>query len=388
MKQQSNFLKPAYFADTKPHYELLDGLRGVAALLVVIYHIFEGLAFAEATDGLGSGLITTLNHGHIAVDFFFILSGFVISYAYDDRWNKMSMGEFFKRRLIRLHPMLIMGAVIGAITFFAVGCERWDGSIAPTSWVMIAMLLTMFMVPAVPGVPYEVRGNGEMFPLNGPGWSLFFEYIGNICYALFMRRMSTKVLAFFTVLLGIAHAWFFVGDVSQYDMIGVGWTIDTVNFWGGFIRMLFPFSMGMLLARTFRPRKVKGAFWICTMALIVLFAVPYIPACNGISLNSLYEFLCIACIFPALIWLGACGSASGTTSKVNRFLGDLSYPLYIVHYPIMYIFYAWLIKNDIYTLEACWPVALLVVASSITLAYLCLKLYDEPVRRWLSKRNK
>ena len=68
-----------YFADTKPHYELLDGLRGVAALLVVIYHIFEGLAFAEATDGVGSGLITTLNHGHIAVDFFFILSGFVIS---------------------------------------------------------------------------------------------------------------------------------------------------------------------------------------------------------------------------------------------------------------------------------------------------------------------
>ena len=375
-----------YFADTKPHYDLLDGLRGVAALLVVIYHIFEGLAFAEATDGVGSGLITTLNHGHIAVDFFFILSGFVISYAYDDRWGKMSLGGFFKRRLIRLHPMLVMGALIGAIAFFAVGCERWDGSIAPASWVMIALLLTMCMIPAVPGVPYEVRGNGEMFPLNGPGWSLFFEYIGNICYALFMRRMSTKVLAFFTLLLGLAHAWFFVGDVSQYDMIGVGWTIDTVNFWGGFIRMLFPFSVGMLLARTFKPRKVKGAFWICAIALIILCAVPYIPSNNGISLNSLYEFVCIAFIFPALVWLGACGSASEITSKVNTFLGELSYPLYIVHYPIMYIFYAWLINNDIYTLKACWPVALLVVISSITLAYACLKLYDIPVRKWLTDK--
>ena len=386
MNKPEQTINTAYFADTKPHYELLDGLRGVAALLVVIYHIFEGFAFAEATDGVGSGVITTLNHGHIAVDFFFILSGFVISYAYDDRWGKMSLGGFFKRRLIRLHPMLIMGAVIGAITFFAAGCERWDGSITPTSWVMVALLLTMCMIPAVPGVPYEVRGNGEMFPLNGPGWSLFFEYIGNICYALLLRRMSTKVLAFFTLLLGIAHSLFFIGDISQYDMIGVGWTIDTVNFWGGFIRMLFPFSMGMLLARTFKPRKVKGAFWICSLILIALFAVPYIPSGNGISFNCLYEFVCIAFIFPVLVLLGAWGSASGVTRKANRFLGDLSYPLYIVHYPIMYIFYSWLIKNDIYTLGTCWPTALLVIVSSIALAYICLKFYDEPVRRWLSRR--
>jgi len=202
--------------------------------------------------------------------------------------------------------------------------------------------------------------------------------------------MSTKVLALFTLLLGMAHAWFFIGDVSQYDMVGVGWTIDEVNFWGGLIRMLFPFSMGMLLARTFKPRKVKGAFWVCSCALLALFAVPYIPSdgCTCISLNSLYEFVCIALIFPALVWLGACGSSRGLTQKANRFLGDLSYPLYIVHYPLMYIFYAWLIKNDIYTLNGCWPVALLVIASSIALAYLCLKFYDEPLRRWLSKRSK
>lgn len=387
MKHTDQFVVSSFFTDTKPHYELLDGLRGVAAILVVIYHIFEGLAFAEATDGVGSGLITTLNHGHIAVDFFFILSGFVISYAYDDRWGKMSVGGFFKRRLIRLHPMLMMGAVIGAIAFFASGCERWDGTVTPASWVMIALLLSMCMIPAVPGAPYEVRGNGEMFPLNGPGWSLFFEYIGNICYALFMRRMSTKVLAFFTLLLGLTHAWFFIGDISQYDMVGVGWTIDEVNFFGGFIRMLFPFSLGMLLARTFKPRKVQGAFWICSSVLIAVFAVPYIPSEGNISLNCLYEFACIAFIFPALVWLGACGTADRTTGRVNRFLGELSYPLYIVHYPIMYIFYAWLIKKDIYTISGCWAVALLVIASSISLAYLCLKLYDEPLRRWLSRRN-
>ncbi len=383
---QKNTFSSANFADTKPHYELLDGLRGVAAILVLFYHIFEGFSFAEVTNGAGDGIIRTLNHGHIAVDFFFILSGFVISYAYDDRWNKMNTWQFFKRRLIRLHPMLIMGAIIGCLAFASVGFERWDGTTAPTGWVMTALLLTMFMIPAVPGLPYEVRGNGEMFPLNGPGWSLFFEYIGNILYALFMRRMSTRILTTFTILLGIAHAWFFIGNVSGYDMIGVGWTIDEVNFWGGLVRMLFPFSMGMLIARTFKPRKVKGAFWICSVTLVVLFSVPDIASSGSISLNSLYEFICIAFIFPMLVWLGACGTASGTTGKMNRVLGELSYPLYIVHYPIMYIFYAWLIKNNIYTLDNCLGVAALVIVSSIALAFLCLKLYDEPVRRWLTRK--
>ena len=111
-------ISSAAFADTKPHYEILDGLRGVAALLVVFYHIFEGLSFAA-----GGTLITTINHGYLAVDFFFILSGFVIGYAYDDRLRKsMTLGNFFKRRLIRLHPMILMGAVIGAISFCVQGC--------------------------------------------------------------------------------------------------------------------------------------------------------------------------------------------------------------------------------------------------------------------------
>ena len=384
---QETTFSSAHFTDTKPHFELLDGLRGVAAILVVFYHIFEGFSFAEITNEAGDGIIRTLNHGHMAVDFFFILSGFVISYAYDDRWNSMSTWQFFKRRLTRLHPMLIMGAIIGFITFAIAGFGRWDGTVASTGWAVTAMLLTMLMIPALPGAPYEVRGNGEMFPLNGPGWSLFFEYLGNILYALIMRRMSTKILTITTILLGAVHAWFFIGNISGYDMIGVGWTIDEVNFWGGLVRMLFPLSMGMLLARTFRARRIKGAFWICSIALIVLFAVPPIASTGNISLNSLYEFICIAFIFPLIVWVGACGSTGGKfTSKTNRLLGDLSYPLYIVHYPTMYIFYAWLIEKKHYTLNECPDTVLFVVAASILLALLCLKLYDEPVRRWLSRK--
>jgi peptidoglycan/LPS O-acetylase OafA/YrhL len=375
-----------HFTDTKPHYALLDGLRGVAALLVVIYHIFEGFAFAETTNGEGSGLISTLNHGHIAVDFFFILSGFVISYAYDDRWQKMTLGGFFKRRLIRLHPMLVMGAVIGTITFLIGGREQWDGTMTSIGGVALALLLTALMIPALPGSIHEVRGNGEMFPLNGPQWSLFFEYIGNIIYALIIRRLSTRLLAVLVALLAALHTWIFVWDLSGYDSVGIGWTIDTINFWGGLVRMLFPFTVGMLLARTFKPRKIKYAFWICSAILLATFAVPYIASEGALSLNSLYEVVCIAFVFPIIVWMGACGPAEGSTGRISGLLGDLSYPLYIVHYPVMYLFYAWLIDKHFYSFEDTLLMPAIVVAVSIALAYACLKLYDEPVRKWLAHK--
>ena len=170
-------------------------------------------------------------------------------------------------------------------------------------------------------------------------------------------------------------------------MVGVGWTIDSVNFWGGLVRMLFPFTMGILLARTFKPRKIKAAFWICSIVLIAVFAVPHISSTGSASLNSLYEVVCIAVLFPIIVWVGACGSAGkGFTAKANRVLGDISYPLYIVHYPIMYIFYAWLIKNGHYSLHSCLGMAIAVVVASILIALLCLKLYDEPLRRRLVKK--
>lgn len=376
----------AAFVDSKPHYALLDGLRGAAALMVVWYHVFEGYAFAEETA------IDVFNHGHLGVDFFFMLSGFVISYAYDGRWqagskNRLTLGSFFKRRLIRLHPMLIMGAIIGLITFLIQGGVKWDGSPTPLSWTIVALVLTMLFIPAYPGASYEVRGNGEMFPLNGPSWSLFFEYIGNIIYALIVRRLSNKALTILTALLGVVWAWFVIADVSGYDMIGIGWTIDSANFFGGLLRMMFPFSLGMLMARNFKPVKIPGIFWISIIVLFALFSVPAFTKNGNISLNGLYEFMCILLVFPAIVWLAASGSTTDVAStKVCKFLGDISYPLYIVHYPVMYLFYAWLIENKLYTLGETWQVVIMVFAINITLAYACLKLYDEPVRRWLTKK--
>ena len=385
----NNRFSSASYADTKPHYNILDGLRGAAALMVVWYHVFEGYAFAEGTNGVeGGGLINVFNHGYMAVDFFFMLSGFVISYAYDDRWNQMSMGDFFKRRLVRLHPMIVMGAVIGLTTFLLGGGVKWDGSVTPMSGVALAFFLTCLFIPAWPGAAHEVRGNGEMFPLNGPSWSLFFEYIGNICYALFIRKLSTKALSWLVAVLGVVYIWFSVGNVSGYESIGVGWTVgDSVNIFGGFLRMMFPFSLGMLLARNFKPVRVRGIFWLAIVLLFALFSVPFFPSVGGICVNGIFEMCCIMLIFPVIVWLGASGVTTDKASTgVCKFLGDLSYPLYIVHYPVMYLFYAWLIKNQFYTVADTWQVVLLVFAVNITLAVVALKLYDEPVRRWLAAK--
>ena len=309
--------------DTKPHYNILDGLRGVAALLVVWYHVHEGFAFA------GGGAITGINHGYLAVDFFFMLSGFVISYAYDDRWAQgFSLRSFFKRRIIRLHPMVIMGAVIGMVTFILQGSVRWDGTHVATSSVMIAMLCAMFMIPATPFCRYEVRGNGEMFPLNGPIWSLFFEYMGNILYALAIRRMSKRALTWLVVIIGVLHMSFAVLDMSGYGSIGVGWTMNNANFWGGMLRMLFPFTAGMLVARNFRAINVRGAFWMCSAVLLALFCVPYLPQSYKVStflsltLNGAFESFCVVVVFPILVWIGASGTTSHRFSdRICGFLG-------------------------------------------------------------------
>jgi peptidoglycan/LPS O-acetylase OafA/YrhL len=283
--------------------------------------------------------------------------------------------------------MLIMGAIIGCITYLLQGGVKWDGSETSAQWIITALMLAMLFIPAYPGASYEVRGNGEMFPLNGPSWSLFFEYIGNIIYALVIRRLSNKALGTLVAVTGILWVWFVASDVSGYDMIGIGWTLDNVNFWGGMLRMMFPFSLGMLMARNFKPVKVRGIFWMSIAVMFALFSVPYISKTGSISHNGLYELFCTTIVFPIIVWLAASGDTTDTVStRICKFLGDISYPLYIVHYPVMYLFYSWLIENKLYTLADTWPVVLLVLAINITLAYTCLKLYDEPVRRWLSKR--
>ncbi len=362
------------FTDTKAHFNILDGLRGVAAIMVVWFHIFE--AFAT------SHLDQRINHGYLAVDFFFLLSGFVIGYAYDDRWKTMTTKEFLKRRIIRLQPMVVMGALIGGIMFYFQGCSVWDVTKVTVAALIFATFINALLIPAPIGT--EVRGLGEMYPLNGPSWSLFFEYIGNILYVLFIRKFSTKALAILVTLAGFGLATYAIfgplGDIC------VGYSLTSSEFTGGFLRLLFSFSAGLLLFRIFKPIKIKGSFWICSIVLITLLAIPRIGGSEHLWMNGLYDTICFALIFPLLVYLGASEKLTGKyTTRLCKFLGDISYPLYMVHYPFIYLYYAW-VKNGDLTFEQSLPGALGVVIGSIVLAYLCLKIYDIPVRKYLTGR--
>lgn len=374
-----NKISASAYSDTKPHYELLNGLRGIAALMVVLYHVFEGFATSPIDQ--------RFNHGYLAVDFFFILSGFVIGYAYDDRWQKMKTRDFIKRRLIRLHPMIVLGLVFGVITFLIQGGKQWDGTSVSLSMVILALLLSLFLIPAIPGSGVEVRGNGEMFPLNGPIWTLFFEYIGNILYALILRRLSNKMLTILVVFAGLALTSFAVFNLSGYGHLGVGWSLSENNLLGGLLRLLFSFSLGLLMSRKFKPIRIKGAFWISSITIIVLLSMPYIGDGSMPWKNGLYDSVCTILIFPVLVYSGASGSTAGRhSSKLYKFLGDISYPLYVVHYPFMYLFYSYLWSNGNLPFSQTWHVAVLLFVGNVVLAYASLKLYDEPVRKFLTKR--
>ena len=401
--------KDVYLA-SKPRYEILDGLRGVAAVLVVAYHLFETYYGGSADQ--------PINHGYLAVDFFFVLSGFVIGYAYDDRWDRMSTWSFFKRRLIRLHPMVIFGTLFGAVMFYFGSCSTFQ-LINETPWYMVVlvMLWCFTMIPLPNGM--DIRGWGETNPLNGPAWSLQWEYLANFLYALVIRRFSKVLLgicvvifACFTIILCLnIDVTGFLGERSwaAYTVVG-GWSTTPDQLQVGATRLLYPFFCGLLISRlmiaTPHPQeengdskmvngklsncKLRGGFWWCSLFIVILLCMPWLGlGTEGDSrwTNGLYEAFCILICFPIIVAIGAGSSVKGGKSEaINRFLGEISYPIYITHYPLIYMQMSWAESHKDAPLGMHIFVAVCIFFLAIGLAYAALKLYDLPIREWLKNK--
>jgi len=367
--------KTPAFLESKRHYEILDGLRGVASILVVMFHVFETYS--------GDRFHQFINHGYLAVDFFFLLSGFVVAYAYDDRWGKMTQWDFYKRRLVRLQPMVIMGSIVGAVFFYFQASPAFPLIAGTPVWQMLLVMLVGCTLIPLP-ISMDIRGWQEMHPLNGPAWSLFFEYIANILYAVIVRRFSKIVLSIFVFLAACMLVNYLVFG-PQGDLIG-GWSLNGQQLYIGFTRLLYPFFAGVLLFRMGKLVHIKGAFTVASLLIAAIFFVPRLGGSQHLWMNGLYESVCVIVLFPLIVAIGAGGQIRRNfATKVCKFFGDISYPLYITHYPLIYLYTGWVVKNKVPMAQGLWMGALLFVVS-IAIAYACLKLYDEPVRNWLKKR--
>jgi len=350
----------------KHKFLVLDGLRGVAAIAVALFH--RRWWFAE--DG------AFLQHAPLAVDFFFLLSGFVIAYAYEPKLNTgMSLREFLIKRLIRLYPLIILGAFLGGALILLKEI-RTEGSIAD------AIEIIFFGIAAIP-MPFPNSIAGQPFYADQPLWSIFFEIIVNIGFAIFLYKWvssalkSVVVVSFILYLVAVAIK----GDVG---LIGNQYGPDGLMLLAGLPRTMCSFFLGVLIFRSLDQHwvgRIRAPAWVLPLILMAVFAVPDL----GNIGNTVMAVLSVLFIFPLLVIAGANANVDGTAAKIATISGAVSFPLYVLHEPM----YAWaelvMYKLDLFDKTAhLWLLSCAVVFGSVGFSLLAYKIYDIPVRRFLT----
>ena len=347
---------------TKQHFEILDGLRGVAAVAVVVFHFME-MAILDYSQNF-------IAHGFLAVDFFFCLSGFVIGYAYDDKTGKMGIIEFFKSRIIRLHPLVILGSVLGLLAFLF---DPFGGS--PQSYsigkTILIFLTSLFLIP----YPVITERSFNLFGLNAPAWSLFWEYVANIFYAVILYKIGRYLLLILTVIAGLALSYI---AYNTGNVMG-GW--GGPNFWDGCVRVCYSFLAGLLIYRSNWIIKNKLGFIGIAILLMLAFLMPFT------TWNWLTEPLVVIFYFPLLVSLGAGAKLTQGFTKLCKFSGDISYPLYMTHYVVIWMFLNYYTVYKPGTTQLAF-IIIIGVPILIGFAYLAMTLYDIPVRRYLTNKRK
>ena len=352
---------PETILKTKQHFEILDGLRGIAALAVVTFHFMEW-AYVDASKNF-------IGHGFLAVDFFFCLSGFVIGYAYDDRIAKIGVLQFFKLRIIRLHPLVVAGSVLGLLAFLF---DPFGGhpELYSTGKIILAFLCSVLLIP----LPDIADRGFNLFSFNAPSWSLFWEYVANIFYGFVLYRIGRRYLLVLTILSAFVIC--FVAYRSG-NLLG-GWSGPT--FWDGSVRISYSFLAGLLIYRSNWMIKNKLGFIGLAVLLFLAFLMPFS------KWNWLSEPFIVLFYFPLLIALGAGATLAPGLKKVCKFSGNISYPLYMTHYAVLWMFGNYYNSHKPDTMQ----LTFIIIAGLFLLvgaAYLVMVIYDIPVRKYLSNKK-
>jgi peptidoglycan/LPS O-acetylase OafA/YrhL len=339
----------------KKHYEALDGLRGVAAVSVLLFHLGHWL---------NAPWLAT--NSHLAVDLFFCLSGFVLPVAYWKRRDTLSLLSFIRIRAIRLMPLIMLGAVVSAA--YVVLKVRTEHLPVPASAIALAAFGSLFNIPTF-GAPHDI-GGPMVFPLNGPQFTLFLEFVVNIAWWALRRAPQMLPIGATVVACAMLMA-----------VLGIGGDTER-SFLLGFPRVGLSFALGLMLyhlrERLAPSRAVTGALFVASgLATLALFFMP-VRAPPWLALGW------IVVVSPLLVLSGARLKLRRSWADAALLLGALSYPVYALHYPI----FCWV--NGLYRArfgaQDLLVEAPLVVAVVLLGAYGALSGYDEPMRRALSRR--
>lgn len=347
--------------ESKKHFEILDGLRGVAALAVVVFHFMEW-AYTDFSKNF-------IAHGFLAVDFFFCLSGFVIGYAYDDRIAKIGVFQFLKIRLIRLHPLVILGSVLGLLAFLF---DPFGGhpELYSAGKIILTFVCSTLLIP----LPIIEDRGFNLFSFNAPSWSLFWEYIANIIYALVLYKIKRNLLLFLTIVAAVVLC--FVAFRAG-NLLG-GWSGPT--FWDGAARIAYSFLAGLLIYRSNWVIKNKLGFTGIALLLSLAFLMPFT------KWNWITEPLVVVVYFPLLVALGAGATLKTSLRKLCIFSGKISYPLYMTHYAVLWMFGNYYMANKPDTTQLTYIIIVSLIGL-VGFAYLAMKFYDVPVRNYLNRKR-
>jgi peptidoglycan/LPS O-acetylase OafA/YrhL len=334
------------------HMIALDGLRGLAAMVVMVHHMGFWTKSMQ------------FEHAVLAVDFFFILSGFVIAQAYEERLkSSMSFGRFAVLRTVRLYPMIIFAtliAVIGAL----ISTRPGDVNLSGADIVQAAG----FAMLGLPSPPWVSR---DTFPLNPPEWSLFFEIVANFVYAAFIFRLGNRTLA--VVIAGVLLLYAFL---SRHYVLNVGFLWN--DFGLGFVRVALPYLLGVAIYRLrsagFLP-PWRSPLWLLALALLAVLIVPHLG-----RVDRVFWLIAVAIAFPILVFLATQARPQG--EKLAQIGADISYPLYLIHYPMLVLLVPLLQRTGLSMTATMWCSGLIIMVTS----WLVSHHYDRPVRTAILSR--
>lgn len=303
---------------TSLHFHVLDGLRGVAAVLVVLLHVLEPFELhAQVVPYAG-----------LAVDFFFCLSGFVMAHAYQRKLIAgMPFAHFLKLRIARLFPMILIGCLLGLVVWTAQIAIRHRADLLGP--VLVSFALNIFLVPS----PLLLAdAHNAAWPMNMPMWSLFYEVLANAAFGVLLFRLRHRSLVMLSCVAGAAV--FYAGVATGF--VGGG------SRWGewllGILRVAYPFLAGLLVHRMVlgsagqeAGRSKAGWHWSVSVVLLLMVCMAPVVA----PFRGYWELAAVIALLPMTLVCGAKSNAKDASLRLMKYLGELSYPLYLTHYPVV-----------------------------------------------------